>query len=50
MNVKLFQLNKPIRFWATPDTQLSWKALMEMGVDYINTDKITELAFIIDRP
>jgi len=28
MNVKLFQLNKPIRFWATPDTQLSWKALM----------------------
>lgn len=29
---------KPVRFWATPDTQPAWKALYEIGVDYINTD------------
>jgi alkaline phosphatase len=32
-------LNKPIRFWATPDTQKAWKTLLDLGVDYINTDK-----------
>jgi alkaline phosphatase len=31
-------LNKPIRFWATPDSKTSWKALKDLGVDYINTD------------
>lgn len=29
---------KPFRFWATPDTELAWKTLAEMGVDLINTD------------
>ncbi|MFN8429116.1 MAG: phosphatidylinositol-specific phospholipase C/glycerophosphodiester phosphodiesterase family protein [Spirosomataceae bacterium] len=29
----------PIRFWATPDTQLAWKTLSQLGVDFINTDK-----------
>lgn len=31
-------LDKPFRFWATPDSKTSWKALSELGVDYINTD------------
>jgi len=31
-------LGKPFRFWATPDSKTSWKALSELGVDYINTD------------
>ncbi|MFC4870875.1 phosphatidylinositol-specific phospholipase C/glycerophosphodiester phosphodiesterase family protein [Negadavirga shengliensis] len=31
-------LQKPIRFWATPDTPAAWLTLHEMGVDYINTD------------
>lgn len=31
-------LHKPIRFWATPDSKTSWKALKDLGVDYINTD------------
>lgn len=30
---------KPFRFWATPDSKTAWKALSEMGVDYINTDQ-----------
>ncbi|WP_162418762.1 alkaline phosphatase [Cyclobacterium roseum] len=29
---------KPFRFWATPDSKTAWKALHELGVDYINTD------------
>lgn len=32
------ELNKPIRFWATPDTPFAWKTLKALGVDYINTD------------
>ena len=35
---KVHGFNKPIRFWATPDSKTAWKALSEMGVDYINTD------------
>ncbi|EON79047.1 Alkaline phosphatase [Lunatimonas lonarensis] len=29
---------KPFRFWASPDSKTAWKALKELGVDYINTD------------
>lgn len=35
---KAHALGKPIRFWATPDSKTAWKALKELGVDYINTD------------
>ncbi len=35
---KVHGFNKPIRFWATPDSKTAWKAISEMGVDYINTD------------
>ena len=31
-------MGKPFRFWATPDSKTSWKALSELGVDFINTD------------
>ncbi len=34
--------NKPIRFWAIPDTPNGWKQLKKLGVDVINTDKVTE--------
>ncbi len=32
------QMNKPIRFWATPDTPKAWQTLDELQVDFINTD------------
>ncbi len=35
---------KQIRFWAAPDTALSWKWQKRLGADYIGTDKIAELA------
>lgn len=34
--------NKPIRFWAIPDTPNAWKQLKKIGVDIISTDKVTE--------
>lgn len=34
---KAFQ--KPIRFWAIPDSKTSWEFFTNAGVDYINTDK-----------
>lgn len=34
--------NKPIRFWAIPDSPNGWKQLKKLGVDIINTDKVAE--------
>ncbi|MEM8678671.1 MAG: hypothetical protein AAGF97_04855, partial [Planctomycetota bacterium] len=30
-----------VRFWATPETPAVWDALLEAGVDHINTDRLT---------
>jgi alkaline phosphatase len=38
---------KPIRFWAAPDTEASWKLQMKMQADLIGTDKIEELANVL---
>ncbi|MFD2036263.1 alkaline phosphatase [Belliella marina] len=35
---EVHKVGKPIRFWATPDSKSGWKALHDLGVDYINTD------------
>ena len=43
------QAGKPIRFWAAPDTELSWQMQMNVKVDLIGTDKINELAEFIRR-
>ncbi len=37
-------LDKKIRFWNAPDTPAAWKTLMNLRVDYLNTDHIGELA------
>ena len=42
-------LNNKIRFWNAPDNPNAWEILMKMGVDYINTDKITELSGYLKR-
>ncbi|GAB3760717.1 alkaline phosphatase [Spirosoma pomorum] len=34
---------KKIRFWATPDNINTWKSLMNLGVDFINTDNLSGL-------
>jgi alkaline phosphatase len=37
-------LHKKIRFWNAPDSEESWKILMKLEVDYLNTDHIPELS------
>jgi len=34
---------KLFRLWAIPDNKLAWAALLDAGVDLINTDKLNEL-------
>jgi YVTN family beta-propeller protein len=47
---QVHQLNKPVRLWASPDNTASWEQFMQWGVDYINTDKINQLAdYLIQR-
>lgn len=41
--------NLPFRFWATPDTQLSWKTMIALEVDFINTDKPKACSEVIDN-
>ncbi|AWO00970.1 hypothetical protein DLD77_04265 [Chitinophaga alhagiae] len=41
---KVHALQKKFRFWATPDTNAAWAAMMRLGVDYINTDQVNGLA------
>ena len=44
------QAGKKIRFWATPDTKISWLTLMKLNVDVIGTDAIEELGdFLNDK-
>ena len=47
---KAHQLGKPVRLWASPDKPAAWEQFMQWGVDFINTDKINDLAdFIVQR-
>lgn len=46
---KTHRLNKPIRFWAAPDTPNAWSQFMHLNVDYINTDKIPEISEFLKK-
>lgn len=39
--------SKPVRFWGAPDGPNAWKTLMALGVDVINTDKISEASAVV---
>lgn len=41
---KAQELKKPIRFWASPDGVTAWNTFHQMGVDYINTDRVENCA------
>ena len=43
------KLGKPVRLWAAPDSPSAWKRLMELQVDYINTDRISELSGFLQK-
>ncbi len=47
---KAHALHKQIRFWGVPDNMHTWQTMMDLGVDYINTDHIADVAkFISSR-
>ena len=47
---KAHALQKPVRFWASPDFPAAWEQLIYLNVDFINTDKITALSdYLITR-
>lgn len=35
---KVHSFDKPVRFWASPDSKSAWKSFADLGIDYINTD------------
>jgi hypothetical protein len=39
---KVHDMGKLLRLWANPDNPQSWKELLQLGVDIINTDKVAE--------
>jgi alkaline phosphatase len=46
---KVHALGKKIRFWNAPDNLKSWKLFITLGVDYINTDHISELTAFVKK-
>ena len=46
---KSHRLNKKVRLWNAPDNSNTWTQLIELGVDFINTDKIPELAMFLNK-
>jgi YVTN family beta-propeller protein len=40
-------LGKLFRFWGIPDNAKTWQMLIGLGVDYVNTDRIADLAGFI---
>lgn len=45
---KAHELGKPFRFWGTPDSKSAWKAFVDMGVDFINTDMPNECVAYVE--
>jgi alkaline phosphatase len=46
---KAHEMDKPIRFWAAPDTQKSWKLQKKLKANFIGTDHIQELASFLNK-
>lgn len=40
---RVHAIKKPLRFWATPDTENTWAYLRKRKVDILGTDKVSEL-------
>ena len=42
-------LQKPVRFWGSPDNINTWYTMMRLKVDFINTDRIQPLADFLNK-
>lgn len=38
---------RQVRFWATPEKEAVWQALLDAGVDWINTDQLRQLQLFL---
>lgn len=47
---KAHALDKPFRFWGTPDNPDSWQTFLDLGVDFVNTDQVAGLASFMRDP
>lgn len=47
--LKAHQQNKKVRFWNSPDDINSWLGMIRLHVDFVNTDKIDELATFLKQ-
>ncbi|MFT3902838.1 MAG: phosphatidylinositol-specific phospholipase C/glycerophosphodiester phosphodiesterase family protein [Niabella sp.] len=46
---KAHQLKKPVRFWGAPDNENAWNTFLNMGIDFINTDRIKDFSTFAER-
>jgi len=46
---RVHQENKALRLWAIPDNETTWEALLNAGVDIINTDKLEDLNIFLSN-
>lgn len=42
-------LNKTVRLWAMPDHQRGWEEMMKLDLDFLNTDRIADLADFLGK-
>jgi len=43
------QEGKKVRLWATPERKKVWRVLLEAGVDFLNTDELSELETFLKK-
>ncbi len=41
---KVHSAGRKVRLWATPESLIAYQTLLDLGVDYIGTDRLQELA------
>ncbi len=46
---KAEMVDKPIRFWGSPDTKTTWSRFATMGVDFINTDYPAQASYYLNN-
>lgn len=42
-------IGKPVRFWATPESETTFRTFINLGVDYLNTDHPEKLAVFLNN-
>lgn len=46
---KAHALKKPVRLWGSPDHKKGWEELIRLKIDFLNTDRVTDLADFLSK-